>query len=293
MRLVIENLSKTYPGGVRALDDVSLTIEPGMFGLLGPNGAGKSTLMRTVATLQRPDSGSIRLGELDVLAEPDEVRKILGYLPQEFGLYPNLSAEVVLDHFTTLKGVAAKGERRELVHALLQKTNLWDVKDTAVGGFSGGMKQRLGIAIALAGAPKLLIVDEPTAGLDPTERHRFLNLLAELGQDIVVILSTHIVEDVRELCRTMAIIHRGRVVLEGDPASVLAEARGRVWRRRIRRDQLDRYQAEHTVISVRLQAGDPVIHVWSDGDPAEGFESVEPVLEDVYFHRVGSAAAEV
>jgi ABC-type multidrug transport system ATPase subunit len=293
MRLVIDNLSKTYPGGVRALDDVSLTIEPGMFGLLGPNGAGKSTLMRTVATLQRPDSGTIRLGELDVLAQPDDVRKILGYLPQEFGLYPNLSAEVVLDHFTTLKGVAAKGERRELVHALLQKTNLWDAKDTAVGGFSGGMKQRLGIAIALAGAPKLLIVDEPTAGLDPTERHRFLNLLAELGEDIVVILSTHIVEDVRELCRTMAIIHRGRVVLEGDPASVLAEARGRVWRRRIARDALDSYQSEHTVISVRLQAGEPVIHVWSDAPPGDGFESVEPVLEDVYFHRVGSAAAEV
>jgi ABC-type multidrug transport system ATPase subunit len=290
---VIDNLSKTYPGGVRALNGVSLTIEPGMFGLLGPNGAGKSSLMRTIATLQQPDEGSIHLGDLDVLRQPDEVRKVLGYLPQEFGLYPNLSAESVLDHFTTLKGVTAKGERRELVASLLNKTNLWEAKDKAVGGFSGGMKQRLGIAIALAGDPKLLIVDEPTAGLDPTERHRFLNLIAELGRDIVVILSTHIVEDVRELCRTMAIIHRGRVVLDGDPNSVLEEARGRVWRKRVKREDLDRYEAELSVISVRLQAGEPVIQVWSEDDPGDGFESVSPVLEDVYFHRVGTATAEV
>ncbi|MDA0327988.1 MAG: ABC transporter ATP-binding protein [Gemmatimonadetes bacterium] len=293
MRLVIENLSKTYPGEVRALNNVSLTIEPGMFGLLGPNGAGKSTLMRTVATLQRPDSGSIRLGDLDVLTQPDEIRKILGYLPQEFGLYPNLSAEVVLDHFTTLKGVAGSGERKDLVHSLLQKTNLWESKDKAVGGFSGGMKQRLGIAIALAGSPQLLIVDEPTAGLDPTERHRFLNLLAELGEEFVVILSTHIVEDVRELCRTMAIINRGEVVLHGDPSTVLHEARGMVWRKRVSRDALSRYQAEQSVISTRLQGGEPVIHVWSESAPDDGFESVEPALEDVYFHRVGAAALEV
>ena len=291
MRLVIEGLSKTYPGGVQALDDVSLTIEPGMFGLLGPNGAGKSTLMRTVATLQRPDSGSIRLGDLDVLAQPDEVRKILGYLPQEFGLYPNLSAKVVLDHFTTLKGVTARSERKELVESLLVKTNLWESKDKAVGGFSGGMKQRLGIAIALAGDPKLLIVDEPTAGLDPTERHRFLNLLAELGRDIVVILSTHIVEDVRELCSSMAIIHRGRVVLEGDPSLVLESARGKVWRKKVSRDELEAVQRDHDVISVRLQAGEPVIHVWSDSPPNGGFEGVDPALEDVYFHQVGEAAA--
>jgi len=291
VQLVIENLSKTYPGGVRALDDVSLTIEPGMFGLLGPNGAGKSTLMRTIATLQRPDSGSITLGDLDVLGRPDEVRKVLGYLPQEFGLYPNLSARVVLEHFTTLKGVAGRSERKALVESLLVKTNLWDARDKAVGGFSGGMKQRLGIAIALAGDPKLLIVDEPTAGLDPTERHRFLNLIAELGRDIVVILSTHIVEDVRELCSTMAIIHRGRLVLEGDPASVLEEARGKVWRRRVSRDDLEGCQRDHAVISVRLQAGEPLIHVWSHAMPGPGFELVEPALEDVYFRHVGTAAA--
>lgn len=291
MRLVIEDLSKTYPGGVRALDGVTLTIDPGMFGLLGPNGAGKSTLMRTIATLQRPDGGSIRLGALDILRQPDEVRKILGYLPQEFGLYPNLSARVVLDHFTTLKGVTHRGERNELVESLLVKTNLWEAKDMAVGGFSGGMKQRLGIAIALAGDPRLLIVDEPTAGLDPTERHRFLNLIAELGRDIVVILSTHIVEDVRELCSSMAILHQGRVVLEGDPSSVLERARGMVWRKKVGRADLDRHQEEHDVISVRLQAGEPVIHVWSDVRPGPGFEGVEPALEDVYFHEVGDAAA--
>jgi len=268
-------------GEKTAVDDLSLAIPRGeLFALLGPNGAGKSTLLRTIATLQRPDSGTIRLGDLDVLGQPDEVRKILGYLPQEFGLYPNLSAESVLDHFTTLKGVTARGERRDLVASLLEKTNLWDAKDQAVGGFSGGMKQRLGIAIALAGDPKLLIVDEPTAGLDPTERHRFLNLIADLGRDIVVILSTHIVEDVRELCSTMAIIHRGRVVLEGDPSSVLEEARGKVWRKRVGREELERYEEELSVISVRLQAG--------GGGPGSGaFEndrpiavSVTPALED-------------
>ncbi|MFN0178626.1 MAG: ABC transporter ATP-binding protein, partial [Gemmatimonadales bacterium] len=217
MQLVIDRLSKTYPNGVQALDNISLTIGAGMFGLLGPNGAGKSTLMRTIATLQLPDAGTIRFGDIDVLGSPDALRKVLGYLPQEFGLYPNLSAELTLDHFATMKGVIDRKARHELVATLLQQTNLYEVRKKHVGTFSGGMKQRLGIAIALAGQPKLLIVDEPTAGLDPTERHRFLNLLAEIGQDIVVILSTHIVEDVRELCNAMAIINRGRVVVAGPP----------------------------------------------------------------------------
>jgi ABC-2 type transport system ATP-binding protein len=290
MELHIESLTKSYGAGVRALDDVTLHIKPGMFGLLGPNGAGKSTLMRTLATLQAPDSGSIRLGELDVLARPAEVRKVLGYLPQEFGLYPNLSAEAVLDYFAALKGVMAAGERKELVASLLQQTNLWAARKKSVGGFSGGMKQRLGIAIALSGRPKLLIVDEPTAGLDPTERYRFLNLLAEIGEEVIVILSTHIVEDVRELCRRMAILNGGRVVLEGDPASVLDEVRGRLWRRRIRKAELGDYRQRFEIISTRLVGGDPVITVYSPAAPGEGFAPVEPALEDVYFHRVGAAA---
>lgn len=291
MELVIEHLSKTYPGGVRALRDVSLTVPPGMFGLLGPNGAGKSTLMRTIATLQQPDSGSIRLGALNVLTQPDAVRQVLGYLPQEFGLYPNLSAEIVLDHFAELKGVTAKGERKALVAALLQQTNLYDVRSKKVGGFSGGMKQRLGIAIALAGQPKLLIVDEPTAGLDPTERRRFLNLLGEIGEEIVVILSTHIVEDVRELCHRMAIISRGEVVLSGDPAQVIDAMRGRVWRTSVPRAQLAAFSAEHDVISTRLVGGVPMVHVYSAGNPGSAFAPVDPGLEDVYFHQLGAAAA--
>jgi ABC-type multidrug transport system ATPase subunit len=290
MPLVIENLSKTYLNGVRALHNVSLNVAPGMFGLLGPNGAGKSTLLRTIATLQLPDAGTIRLDDLDVLAHPDQLRKVLGYLPQEFGLYPNLSGETVLDHFAALKGVADRGERRDLVHSLLQQANLWDARAKSVGGYSGGMKQRLGIAIALAGRPKLLIVDEPTAGLDPTERHRFLNLLADIGDDVIVMLSTHIVEDVRELCRRMAIINGGEVILQGDPDVVLDELRGRIWRKRIRRAELDDLRARLSVISVRLVAGEPVINVVSDSAPDPGFTAVDPVLEDVYFHRVGSAA---
>jgi ABC-type multidrug transport system ATPase subunit len=306
MNLSISNLSKTYANGVRALQDVSLDIPAGMFGLLGPNGAGKSTLMRTIATLQQPDTGSIRLGNpstasgqapsagsgqgIDVLTQPEDVRKILGYLPQEFGLYPNLSAERVLDHFAEMKGVANRGERRDLVHALLKQTNLWDARKKAVGGFSGGMKQRLGIAIALAGRPQLVIVDEPTAGLDPNERHRFLNLLSEIGDDVIVILSTHIVEDVRELCRRMAIINQGQVVLQGDPQQVLDEVRGHIWRKRISKSELATFQATMDVISVRLVAGDPVIHVYSDSSPGDGFTPVEPNLEDVYLHRVGIAA---
>ena len=290
MNLSISNLSKTYANGVRALQNVSLDIPAGMFGLLGPNGAGKSTLMRTIATLQEPDSGSIRLGEIDVLTQPDDVRKILGYLPQEFGLYPNLSAERVLDHFAEMKGVANGGERRDLVHALLMQTNLWDARKKAVGGFSGGMKQRLGIAIALAGRPRLVIVDEPTAGLDPNERHRFLNLLSEIGDEVIVILSTHIVEDVRELCRRMAIINQGRVVLQGDPNQVLDEVRGHIWRKRAAKSELVALRATLDVISVRLVAGERVIHVYSESTPGDGFVAVEPNLEDVYLHRVGTAA---
>jgi ABC-type multidrug transport system ATPase subunit len=290
MSLQIDGLSKTYPNGVRALHDVTLHIKPGMFGLLGPNGAGKSTLMRTVATLQPPDRGTIRFRNLDVLAAPDQLREVLGYLPQEFGLYPNMPAESILDHFATLKGVIDANERKQLVGALLQQVNLYDVRRKSVGGFSGGMKQRLGIAIALAGSPKLLIVDEPTAGLDPTERNRFLNLLADIGEDVVVILSTHIVEDVRELCSQMAIINKGEVVLQGEPKRILEQVRGRIWRKTIPRAQADDYRARMQVISSRLAAGDTVIHVYSDGDPGDAFEQVEPDLEDVYFHRLAEAS---
>jgi ABC-type multidrug transport system ATPase subunit len=291
VELTIRNLSKTYANGVRALADVSLTIPNGMFGLLGPNGAGKSTLMRTVATLQRPDAGTIQLGTLDVLAQPDEVRKQLGYLPQEFGLYPNLSAEMVLDHFAELKGVTARRERKALVDALLHQTNLSDVRAKRVGGFSGGMKQRLGIAIALAGKPQLLIVDEPTAGLDPTERRRFLNLLAEISEDVIVILSTHIVDDVRELCHRMAIINRGQVVLSGDPKASIDAMRGRVWSRAVPRADLAAFTARHDVISTRLVGGTPIVHVYSEAEPGDGFVAVDAGLEDVYFHQIGAQAA--
>ena len=289
MQLVVDNLRKTYPNGVRALDGISLTVGAGMFGLLGPNGAGKSTLMRTLATLQLPDSGTIRFGDLDVLAKPDELRRILGYLPQEFGLYPQLSAEVTLDHFAALKGVLDSRQRKSLVADLLQQTNLFDARKKSVGSLSGGMKQRLGIAIALAGSPKLLIVDEPTWGLDPTERHRFLNLLAEIGQEIVVLLSTHIVEDVRELCQSIAIVDKGRVVLSGDPRQIVDTLRGKLWRRQVDKRELPSLQASHRVISTQLLAGVPVAHVYADSAPA-GFEALEPDLEDVYFYHLAYGA---
>ena len=288
MQLVVDNLRKTYPNGVRALDGISLTVGAGMFGLLGPNGAGKSTLMRTLATLQLPDSGSIRFGALDVLARPDELRRILGYLPQEFGLYPNLSAEVTLDHFAAMKGVLDGRQRKGLVADLLPQTNLHEAGKKAVGSLSGGMKQRLGIAIALAGSPKLLIVDEPTAGLDPTERHRFLNLLAEIGQEIVVLLSTHIVEDVRELCQEIAIVDKGRVIVSGDPRQIVATLRGKVWRRQVDKRELPALQASHRVISTQLLAGVPVVHVYDESAPA-GFEPLEPDLEDVYFYHINTS----
>ena len=283
MHLRIQNISKTYPNGVRALHDVSLTIPPGMYGLLGPNGAGKSTLMRMIATLQDPDAGTIQLGELDVLRQKDEVRKTLGYLPQEFGVYPKVSAEELLDHFALLKGIAERRARKEVVEALLRQTNLWEVRKQKLGGYSGGMKQRFGVAIALLGNPRLLIVDEPTAGLDPAERVRFLNLLSEIGENSVVILSTHIVDDVSELCTRMAIIDRGEILLEAEPLRAVSALRGRIWRRVISKGELAAVEREHAVISTKLLAGRTLVRVHGDAAPGPGFESAEPDLEDVYF----------
>src|SRR5215468_455564 len=283
MELRIENLFKQYPNGTKALQDVSLTIPLGMFGLLGPNGAGKSTLMRTLATLQEPDSGRAFLGDLDVLKQKDEVRKVLGYLPQEFGLYPKVTTETLLTHFAELKGIANSRERRELVRALLQQTNLFEHRNKPLGSFSGGMKQRFGIAQALLGNPRLIIVDEPTAGLDPEERVRFHNLLSAIGQNIVVILSTHIVSDVSDLCGRMAIIHQGRVLLAGEPASLVAELQGRVWKKIIQPAELAIYRERFHLISMRLFAGRTLIHVLNPNRPEAGFEPVTPDLEDLYF----------
>jgi ABC-2 type transport system ATP-binding protein len=283
MHLGIQHISKTYPNGVRALDDISLTIPAGMYGLLGPNGAGKSTLMRMIATLQDPDEGTIQLGDLDVLRQKDEVRKTLGYLPQEFGVYPKVSAADLLDHFALLKGIAERRARKEVVEALLRQTNLWEVRKQKLGGYSGGMKQRFGVAVALLGNPKLLIVDEPTAGLDPAERVRFLNLLSEIGENSVVILSTHIVDDVSELCTRMAIIDRGRILLEAEPPRAVSDLRGRIWRRVISREELSAVERQHAVISTKLLAGRTLVRVHSDAAPGPGFESAEPDLEDVYF----------
>jgi ABC-type multidrug transport system ATPase subunit len=293
MELRIEGLSKTYDNGVKALDDVSLTVPQGMFGLLGPNGAGKSTLMRTLATLQEPDTGSATLGDIDILTEKDRLRETLGYLPQEFGLYPKVRAQDLLDHFAILKGITNKGERKQIVEALLEQTNLIDARKRRLGGFSGGMRQRFGIAVALLGDPRLIIVDEPTAGLDPEERVRFLNLLSELGESAVVILSTHIVEDVSELCSRMAVISRGQILLEGDPAVRIGELRGRIWQKSIAKDDIDAYHEAHTVISTRLQAGRRVIHVHSDAQPDDSFSAVEPDLEDVYFTTMLGAGRSV
>ena len=289
--LTIRNLSKTYPNGVQALRNVSLDIPSGMFGLLGPNGAGKSTLMRTIATLQDADEGSIKLDDLDVLADKPGTRRVLGYLPQEFGVYPRVSAEAMLDHFAVLKGVSLRGERRDLVDALLKQVNLWDARKRKLGGFSGGMRQRLGIAQALIGDPKLVIVDEPTAGLDPEERQRFLNLLSEIGERVVVILSTHIVEDVTELCPRMAIIAQGQVRLTGEPRETIRALEGRVWRRTIDKAALAQYRERMTVLSTRLSGGATLIHVLADMKPEDGFESAPPDLEDVYFGQLRNAAA--
>ena len=283
MELQIERVSKTYSNGVRALNRISLTIPPGMYGLLGPNGAGKSTLMRTLATLQDPDEGSIRLGEIDVLRQKDQARQTLGYLPQEFGVYPNVSGERLLDHFAILEGITSRRARREVVEALLRQTNLYDVRKKHLGGYSGGMRQRFGIAVALLGNPRLIIVDEPTAGLDPAERVRFLNLLSELGESAVVILSTHIVEDVAELCSRMAIINRGEILLEAEPLLAIQRLRGRIWRKVVLRDELPNVEREHHVISNQLVAGRTVVHVYRVGSPGRGFEAVDPDLKDVYF----------
>jgi ABC-2 type transport system ATP-binding protein len=281
--LTIRHLSKTYANGVRALRGIDLDIPQGMFGLLGPNGAGKSSLMRTLATLQDPDQGSVELDGMDLLADKHATRRLLGYLPQEFGVYPKVSAEAMLDHFAVLKGVTARGERRELVEALLRQVNLWDVRKRRLGGFSGGMRQRFGIAQALIGAPRLVIVDEPTAGLDPEERNRFLNLLAEIGEKVVVILSTHIVADVTDLCPRMAILSQGQVLLTGEPREAIRSLDGRVWRRSIDKAELDNYRARMTILSTRLAGGRTLLHVLADTAPEPGFEPVAPDLEDVYF----------
>ncbi len=291
LSLEISDLSKTYANGVQALKGVSLTIPMGMFGLLGPNGAGKSTLMRTIATLQEPDGGSIHLGELDVLTQKDEIRSVLGYLPQDFGVYPKVSAEVMLNHVAVLKGIVNKGERREAVNSLLEQTNLWDSRKRKLGTFSGGMRQRFGIAQALLGDPRLIIVDEPTAGLDPEERLRFLNLLSAIGENIVVILSTHIVEDVSDLCQRMAIISDGEVIRTGDPKTAIAELRGKVWRTVIERSALESYQATYQVISTHLAGGKTAVHVYAEDHPGEEFDPVEADLKDVYFSTLKAEPA--
>ncbi len=287
--LSIKRLTHVYPNGTRALDGVDLEIGKGMFGLLGPNGAGKSTLMRAIATLQTPTSGSIRFDDIDVIAEPEKLRRTLGYLPQDFGVYPRVSALDLLDHMAVLKGIAGKGERRDTVETLLQQVNLWDVRKKAVAGYSGGMRQRFGIAQALIGRPSLIIVDEPTAGLDPEERNRFLNLLAEIGENVVVILSTHIVEDVSDLCPRMAVLATGRILVEGAPADLIQRLNGRVWRKTIDRAELDTHRTRHDVIASRLSAGRLIIHVLADTRPDAGFEPVQGGLEDVYFSALSAS----
>ena len=289
--ITIRSLQKTYSNGVRALDDITLDIPRGMFGLLGPNGAGKSSLMRTLATLQDADAGSATMddgngGSIDMLRQKDEVRRRLGYLPQDFGVYPKVSAEDLLNHFAVLKGLAARGQRKDTVEGLLKQVNLWDARKRKLGTYSGGMRQRFGIAQALLGSPRLVIVDEPTAGLDPEERNRFLNLLAEIGENVAVILSTHIVEDVTDLCPTMAIMNKGEVLLTGRPNAAIDALAGQVWRKQVDKAAVAGYEAAHIVLSKRLVAGQPVLHVFSADAPEAGFEPVAPDLEDVYFQRL-------
>lgn len=287
-KLTIKNLNKTYPNGVKALDNVSIEIENGLFGLLGPNGAGKSSLMRTLATLQEADQGSAFLNDIDIFNQPTELRKILGYLPQEFGVYPRITAEQLLDHMAILKGITNGKERKELVNYLLDKVNLYDDRKKKVKGFSGGMKQRVGIAQALIGNPKLLIVDEPTAGLDPGERNRFYNLLANIGEEVIVILSTHIVDDVHELCSNMAIMNTGQIVFQGAPQDAIEELRNKVYKKMLRREELEAHADQYSVISNKMVGGKPVIHVYSDTNPENGFSLVEPDLEDVFFSKINT-----
>jgi len=286
MDLILSDVSKTYPNGVRALDGVTLTVPRGMFGLLGPNGAGKSTLMRSIATLQKVDGGVMKFGDIDIGAQPDRLREVLGYLPQDFGVYPKVSAIDMLDHLAQLKGLSQRGPRRDLVQALLIKTNLWEDRNKYLGGYSGGMKQRFGIAQALLGNPRLIIVDEPTAGLDPAERFRFHNLLSEISEDVVVVLSTHIVSDVSDLCQNMAIMARGRVVLTGHPLDLIGKLAGRIWKKIVSVDELREIERSLVLIAVRRFAGQRLVHVHAEERPGEGFEPADPDLEDVYFHSL-------
>jgi ABC-2 type transport system ATP-binding protein len=286
MLLKISNLSKLYSDGTKALTDVNLEISSGMFGLLGPNGAGKSSLMRTIATLQEPSSGTIHLDDLDVINQKEEMRKVLGYLPQDFGFYPKVSAEDMLHHFAILKGIINKTERKEVCDALLHQTNLYEVKHRYIGDYSGGMRQRFGIAQALLGNPKVVIVDEPTAGLDPQERNRFHNLLSEVGENIVVILSTHIVEDVRNLCNNMAVMNLGQVLFKGKTSEALDLLRGKIFSATIAKEELNDYRQQHKVISTKVSEGKIIVHIVHDTLPDKRFSPVEADLEDVYFSYI-------
>ncbi|MFL5752265.1 MAG: ABC transporter ATP-binding protein [Bacteroidia bacterium] len=286
MTLSISNLSKVYPNGVKALNNINLEIGNGMFGMLGPNGAGKSSLMRTIATLQEPDSGTIMLGDIDILKQKDELRKVLGYLPQDFGFYPKVSAEDMLTHFAVLKGISNKKERKEIVDSLLNQTNLFEAKKRNLSEYSGGMRQRFGIAQALLGNPKLVIVDEPTAGLDPMERNRFHNLLSEIGENVIVILSTHIVDDVKDLCSRMVVMNQGTILFEGTPSQALDTVKNRIWKKLIEKEHLADYKKQHHVISTHVSEGKMEIHVHSEAQPGDGFQSVPGDLEDVYFSNI-------
>ncbi len=286
MQLQIRNLNKVYANGVKALNNVNLTLGKGMFGLLGPNGAGKSTLMRTIAALQDPDSGSIQLGDIDVIHQKNELRKVLGYLPQDFGFYPKVSGVDLLNHFAVLKGITNKAERKAIVDGLLQQTNLYEARKRNVSEYSGGMRQRFGIAQALLGNPQLIIVDEPTAGLDPMERNRFHNILSEIGEQVIVILSTHIVDDVKTLCNQMVVMNGGTILMEGTPAQAVASVQGRIWHKAINKEELNDVRARLKVISHHIAEGKMMVHVLSDAKPEEGFEQTDATLEDVYFSTI-------